>query len=621
MHVVRASQPLRKALAGVLALTMGATAAAAQTAPGVAGTAQGVAAAPIPFLDRLQARDQLPKRAYAPPERLLQPYARASLGPVSAFSLVAGVDMVDAPAAQALAQRVVDRELSAWRGPRPPSVPVIIVAEPNYGARAVPAGAILVSLGTFDADPNKGAATVDELALLLGHELSHILLGHLNEKQSMQGFGRALQYLGAGVVGYSALDRSHMAGQTLTMAGDANLAQRGLMGGLAATTLASDVIEPSFDRQHETEADQSGADLAHRAGFVVSAEEATHFVERHAADQERLTGRMQRLQSSLSSMGTQETTSATSGWSGQYASDAKSLVAAAQQQAAAGALSLIARRNVEHPDPAQRAKALVAYIQQTYPQGELAADGSILARDVASLDRVTRAPAVVGLLVRVRRAYNIRRDLVTGMNAATSKPADPAGAQKALASACSAFAPPPSGSARSKSTSSKTGVLADDELGSPAAAMTWEVEGAAAIVCLHDRARAQIAWRQAARADIPSLATAREYGWTVRGTPAQAELGSLATWYANLVGTSDPLLDLVVAADVAKGDTAGAETTAARCVVYNEGELYPSCALYLGYDPLQKTTPARTMAGQQAFATAQLQASLRKMTSLTKLFQ
>jgi hypothetical protein len=107
----------------------------------------------------------------------------------------------------------------------------------------------------------------------------------------------------------------------------------------------------------------------------------------------------------------------------------------------------------------------------------------------------------------------------------------------------------------------------------------------------------------------------------VQASPAAPELDALLAHYQTLIGTTDPVLDLVVAAAVAKGDMATAEVAAARCVTYDGGRLYSRCAAMLGYNPMAKGESAKTPEGVRAFAGKSMEKSFRDLLAITSIFQ
>jgi Zn-dependent protease with chaperone function len=123
----------------------------------------------------------------------------------------------------------------------------------------------------------------DELAAVLSHELSHLILRHPQNKDAMRAFPIGVETLSYVAV---AADRLHGSGSpnfsnNLTKFGDNNLADT-----QAVSLIWSDIIAPSWNRKQERAADASGYDLMSAAGYDTSAF-GTLFQKLHAAENRR----------------------------------------------------------------------------------------------------------------------------------------------------------------------------------------------------------------------------------------------------------------------------------------------------------------------------------------------
>lgn len=119
---------------------------------------------------------------------------------------------------------------------------VVVFRSDEVNAFALPGGKIGVYMGLLSV-----ANTQHQLAAVLGHEISHVLLGHGGERMSQD----TLANIGTSVVG-AVLDSNTQQGQ-LAMAALGLGAQVG-------------VLLP-FSRLQETEADKLGLEVMARAGF------------------------------------------------------------------------------------------------------------------------------------------------------------------------------------------------------------------------------------------------------------------------------------------------------------------------------------------------------------------
>lgn len=137
-------------------------------------------------------------------------------------------------------KRITDRLISEAKLMYPPSRDwkwsVAVIDEPTLNAWAMPGGKMAIYTGII----NKLNLSDDEIAQIMGHEISHALLGHGRERMS-----RAMATQGGLLLG------SIVAGQDLSALGPvANV----------ALTLPN-------SREAESEADRYGIELAARAGY------------------------------------------------------------------------------------------------------------------------------------------------------------------------------------------------------------------------------------------------------------------------------------------------------------------------------------------------------------------
>jgi predicted Zn-dependent protease len=116
---------------------------------------------------------------------------------------------------------------------------VNVLSSPEVNAWAMPGGKIAVYTGLID----KLNITDDELAAVMGHEIAHALREHARERASEQMVAGGLISVGSALFGLGDLGQK-----------GAEYAYMGLVG------------LPN-SRQHETEADRIGVELAARAGY------------------------------------------------------------------------------------------------------------------------------------------------------------------------------------------------------------------------------------------------------------------------------------------------------------------------------------------------------------------
>lgn len=116
---------------------------------------------------------------------------------------------------------------------------VNVLTAPEINAWCMPGGKIAVYTGLIE----KLQVTDDELAAVIGHEIAHALREHARERASQQMVAGSLISVGSSILGAGPLAQQ-----------GAQFAYMGLLG------------LPN-SRQHETEADRIGVELAARAGY------------------------------------------------------------------------------------------------------------------------------------------------------------------------------------------------------------------------------------------------------------------------------------------------------------------------------------------------------------------
>lgn len=137
-------------------------------------------------------------------------------------------------------KRITDRLIAEAKLMYPPSRDwkwsVAVIDEPTLNAWCMPGGKMAIYTGIV----NKLALSDDEIAQIMGHEISHALLGHGRERMS-----RAIAMQGGLMLG------SIVAGQDLSALGP----------------VADIALTLPNSRAGESEADRYGIELAARAGY------------------------------------------------------------------------------------------------------------------------------------------------------------------------------------------------------------------------------------------------------------------------------------------------------------------------------------------------------------------
>lgn len=162
----------------------------------------------------------------------------------------------------------------------PPSWEVTVFASKDVNAFALPGGKIGVYSGLLNV-----ATTQDQLAAVIGHEVSHVLAGHSAERYSEQ--------------------VASQVGSVLVQA------TTGINGDLVGLATNAFILLP-FSRTHETEADLLGLDLMAQAGFDprqaitlwqnmarAGGSKPAEFMSSHPSDETRIRNLSERLNSAM----------------------------------------------------------------------------------------------------------------------------------------------------------------------------------------------------------------------------------------------------------------------------------------------------------------------------------
>lgn len=129
---------------------------------------------------------------------------------------------------------------------------VMILASPIFNAISTPDGNVYLTMGALES-----LDSADEVAAILAHEVSHVLLKHHNADimGDMQKKGQALYELGIGT-------KTALSGRSTVTKSDAKTLQQVQM----ATDATDKLITPAWTRGQEREADELGLDLLVESG-------------------------------------------------------------------------------------------------------------------------------------------------------------------------------------------------------------------------------------------------------------------------------------------------------------------------------------------------------------------
>ena len=555
-----------------------------------------------PWLTQIEEKKGFPEKPYAPRASTLAPYAKASVGPEIAWSMAQGFNFAAAPQAQAYCQTIVDKLLAAWNGPKP-VVKAVITGEPFYGAKANATGDIFIAIGTFNADPSKGVQNEEELALLLGHELSHLLLLHQSNKQTL-GDLTGLLSSAASIYTTATMFRSAGKGQrnAQQQAADQQALLQSVVGGLATTMLVGDVFAPSYGRSDEAEADKMGLDLARAAGYSVGPDEIGAFLQKQSDDQVLRSARVERLKnaSMVLYLKANEKDGKTSLGNVGIALGGAMLFDGIMNGVATGK---------SHPDLAPRLKELNDYATASYGAvAPKAPGGRLKAKQVKGLAVVLKLPLIRSMVASANAGERVSEMLTTYSVASAN--AQPAATAKTAATPPLELPSPCAGPV--VKLTPKPGEVVTINVAFPMdnAPVTWRIRGDWQNVTQACRGRASQDYGRSISSGLARPSELHKVVEVYSGTNDRAKLPGIYARYLAIYGTDQDFLDLAVSSALARGDLVTAETKAADCYVHDGHRLYPVCAQLLGYDPLDKKTPAKTEQGKKAFQEKGLSGSL-----------
>ncbi|MGH8389258.1 MAG: M48 family metalloprotease [Pseudomonas sp.] len=178
-------------------------------------------------------------------------------------------NLVQIPELQVYLQGIVERLSKNWPG-EAPKLQVRITDSYSFGPSADPFGTIFVPLGMLD-----NVKSEDEIAAMLGHEMSHVLLRHHDRRSALQKQKEIMTNLATAVVVAAAVadtgvDRN--SGKLKLVSKDPIGTQKTIGNTVLYTGLVNsfsdNVWSTAWGRSQEDQADLLGTDLMIRAGYA-----------------------------------------------------------------------------------------------------------------------------------------------------------------------------------------------------------------------------------------------------------------------------------------------------------------------------------------------------------------
>lgn len=280
-------------------------------------------------------------------------------GQVNLAEQMAQVESFQAAALQAYCDRVLGRLLAHWSHDQP-AIKVRFSASESFGAQATKENIIYINIGTLQAIESE-----DELAAILGHEASHLLLGHLDRQHF---FNQQKKLLDASVnavnlaTTLSGLESQKNGTSRKWVIGNPDAVGKTIVQSTLSGTLLKAVSDnfwnSSWTRAQEDEADLLSVDLVSRAGYTPRG--AIHGIQRLQSFEGARQSMLQRYQAQQKQLFSQAMQK--KGLGGVLEQGLQSGVMAAQY----AAVDLWQDFGKTHQLPAQREAELTRYISSEY---------------------------------------------------------------------------------------------------------------------------------------------------------------------------------------------------------------------------------------------------------------
>jgi Zn-dependent protease with chaperone function len=181
-------------------------------------------------------------------------------------------------------------KLLATRSKPSPRPRIILYSASGFNAMADTHHSIVISTEAL-----RMLESEDELAALLGHELSHVVLDHPEKKSLVTKFPLGVESMGAIA---AASDQLKAEVKEEAAAGKpTDFAKESVETSQNVSLFWSDLLAPNWNRKQESEADRTGFDMMRAAGYDPEAF-ATLFQKLHAAQLKR-SARMEELRKSM----------------------------------------------------------------------------------------------------------------------------------------------------------------------------------------------------------------------------------------------------------------------------------------------------------------------------------
>lgn len=280
------------------------------------------------------------------------------------YARAEGLGLVPAPLLDAYLNGVLAK-LLAQSPVRNVPAKVYVRASGDWAAKSTADANIYVTLGTLLRLDNE-----DEVAALLAHEASHVILGHANADvvQGLQKRAIQLSALAAAAQGAISGDKKGAAASH-QMAKDTGIDQQAQV-----LLLNSKLVTPAWTRGQERDADRLGVDLLARAGYspqaMASLLRKQQAVETaRAADRQTATIDQQLGYDVRTDVKEQTTAAAKQIGAGAGAGDFGELAGSALGSVLEWGSKKVNEASKSHPKTDERIAEITAYVTEEYPDG------------------------------------------------------------------------------------------------------------------------------------------------------------------------------------------------------------------------------------------------------------
>ena len=253
---------------------------------------------------------------------------------------------------------IIDKLLTGWHGVKP-EFEVVVETGEDFNAYADELNLVHLSTGLL-----RGVENEDQLAAVLAHEISHILLRHHSGSSLVERTESALEMggvlmLAAGAMADSVAERDEYA-------------QKGADGLLACQSLGlvwADILAPQWSREDEEQADKMGLDLLMRAGY--NYEELTAVIEKIYDDSPYRSDRLKLLENVAFLLIDKKTAALDVPGNETLCEFVKKFSAESQKELVESVVKRIESRNISHENREERINSIKEYLQKVYSGGDL----------------------------------------------------------------------------------------------------------------------------------------------------------------------------------------------------------------------------------------------------------